>query len=272
MTVSSAPQGTSQPSHGSPSRNIFEDPAIAAAAANDPFAKWLVSNWRTIVVVVAAGILGTVAYLRFSSVALEKRSAATRTLNQIQATYSELVAKEDSVDKLRETLSTQSEAKDRETTTSSIEKGDREVEQLRDKVVLMADSLTDPRPFGSIGKLYKGLVASHRKRFEETRTVLEEISFSELGGRESSERFIGELVTLALARSLLDSDQHRAFGRERLIALAEAGEFAAVQASNALLIAARSPEETEQVKALVTKVKSRFPGESQFINTASDSQ
>ena len=272
MTVSPASQGNSQGVSSDPRRNIFEDPAIAQAAANDPLMRWVLVNWKILVALAAAVILATVAYLRFTAVALEKRTNATKTLNEIQTTYASLVEKEGEVAELRGDLESQSDPKERESRTTKITQGEKEIEQLRDKVVLMADSLVDPKSFGTIASMYKGLIASRRQQFDETKRALEEIHLDQLGAPDAPERFVGEVVALALARSLVDSEQYRALARETIVTLAQKGEVVAPRAANALGLISNTPEEKAQAESIVASVQSRFPGQQAYLSARPGTQ
>ena len=270
MTVSPASQGNSQGVSSDPRRNIFEDPAIAQAAANDPLMRWVLANWKILVALAAAVILGSGAYLRFTAVALEKRTSATKTLNEIQAAYASLVEKEGEIADIRGDL--ESQTGERESRATKIAQGEKEIEQLRDKVVLMADSLVDPRPFGTIALMYKGLIAARRQQFDETKRALEEIHLDQLGAPDAPERFVGEVVALALARALVDSEQYRSLGRETIVTLAQKGEVVAARAVNALAVVSNTPEEKAQVESILVSVKSRFPGQQVYLSARPGTQ
>jgi hypothetical protein len=250
-----------------PSRNIFEDPAIAAAAQNDPFARWVLLHWRSLIgvlVAIAAGMLG---YHRFTTVALEKRAAATTVLNSVQDNYSQLIKKDEALVTLKadEAAATDSAAKEK--LKKDIEATTREVDQLRDKVTLMVDSLDTPAPYGHLKNLYKGLLASREKDYDKTQGILALQSWEQIGKPESSERFIAELLTYGLARSLIDSDTHREFARTQLASLAERGSFAAVQAASTLSLIAQSDAEKAQAEELVAKLRVKFPSQQRYLST-----
>ena len=250
-----------------PSRNIFEDPAIAAAAQNDPFARWVIRHWRTIIgilVAIAAGMLG---YQRFTSVALEKRSAATAVLNSVQENYSQLLKKDESLVTLRADEVAATDTAEKEKLKKEIETTTREVDQLRDKVALMVDSMDASVPYGHLKNLYKGLLAARLKDYDKTQGILALQSWEQIGKPDSSERFIAELLTYGLARSLIDSDAHREFARTQLVGLAERGSFAAVQAASTLVLIAQSDAEKTQAQELVAKLRVKFPSQQRYLST-----
>lgn len=269
MTSTPVTQDQSEQSaNRAPSRNIFEDPAIAASAQNDPFARWVVAHWRTIVVVLVAIAAGMLGYSRYMSVNLEKRSSATAVLNGVQNTYKDLVSKEEELVTLRSEESTTSDAAEKEKIKGKVEQAGREVDQLRDKLTLMIDSMDSNPPYGQLKELYKGLLAARLKDYDKTQAILSGQSWEQTGAPDSSERFVAEMLTFALARALVDSDAHRDFARGRLADLAERGSFAAVQAANALLLISRSDEEKKQADEIVAKLRVKFPAQARFLSNA----
>jgi hypothetical protein len=228
----------------------------------------VIRHWRTIIgvlVAIAAGMLG---YHRFNTVALEKRSAATAVLNSVQESYSQLLKKDESLVTLKGQEAAAADPKEKEKLKQEIEIATREVDQLRDKVTLMVDSLDSPAPYGLLKNLYRGLLAARVKEYDKTQGILALQSWEQIGKSDSSERFIAELLTYALARSLIDSDTHREFARNQLVALAERGSFAAVQSASTLVLIAQSDAEKAQVQELVAKLKSKFPAQQRYLSTA----
>lgn len=255
-----------------PSRNLFEDPAIAAAAQNDPFARWVVKHWRTIVVVlltIGASMLG---YNRFTTVALEKRSAATAVLSSVQESYHQLVTKEEALLTLRAEEAAQADAAEKAKITAKIDTTSKEVDQLKDKVTLMVESLDSSAPFNTLKELYRGLLAARLKNYDKTRDALANSSWEQVGKPESSERFMAELLSFGLARALIDSDAHRAFAREQLVKLAERGSFAAVPAANTLVMIAVSEPEKAQAQQLAEALRAKYPSQQRFLTNLGDSE
>jgi type II secretory pathway pseudopilin PulG len=265
------PNQSDQPVGRPPSRNIFEDPAIAASAQNDPFARWVIAHWRTIVVVLAAIAAGMLGYNRYTTVRLEKLSAATAVLRGVQESYKELLTKDESLSALKSQEAATTDAAEREKLKGNIETTSREVDQLRDKVTLMVDALDQAPPYSQLKTLYQGLLAARVKDYDKVQGVLAMQAWEQAGEPESRDRFMAEMLSLGLARSLIDSDVHRDFARGQLAALAERGSFAAVQAANALLLIAQSDADKKQAEELVAKVRMKFPAQQRFLSN-SDSE
>jgi hypothetical protein len=255
-----------------PSRNLFEDPAIAAAAQNDPFARWVVQHWRTIVVVLLAIGASMLGYNRFTTVAVEKRSAATAVLNSVQESYHQLVTKEESLVTLRAEEAAQADAGEKAKITAKIDTTSKEVDQLKDKVTLMVESLDSAAPFNTLKELYRGLLAARLKNYDKTRDALANATWEQVGEPESSERFMAEILSFGLARALIDSDAHRALAREQLVKLAERGSFAAVPSAKTLLMIAASEPEKAQAQQLADALRAKYPSQQRFLTNLGDSE
>lgn len=254
-----------------PARNLFEDPAIEAAAQNDPFARWVVAHWRNLVVALVAIAAGMLGYSRYTTVNLEKRSAATAALHGVQETYKELVSKEEGLLALRSEESVATDPAEKAKLKEKIDAANREVEQLRDKVTLMTDSLDQAPPYDQLKAMYQGLLAARLKDYDKTKGILAAQSWEQTGKPDSSERFMAELLSFGLARALVESDAHRDFARTQLSALAERGSFAAVQAANALVLIAQTDAEKKQAEEIVAKIRMKFPAQQRFLS-GSDSE
>ncbi len=272
VSITPASNDNSVSSPNRPTKNIFEDPAIAAAAANDPFARWVLRNWKSLLMVLVVGAVFAVGYNRFSTARLEKRASATQVLGNIQDSFEELVSKEEALAKLKSEEATKSDPADKESLKAKIAESSKEVEQLKDKISLMSDALDSPPPFDMLGKMYKGLLLSRRGDFDGTAAALSSVSWEQVGKPQSSERFIAELLTLGLSRSLIDSQAHRVTARAQLLSLAERGSFAAVQAANALQVFSDTPEEKEQAKQIISGVRVKFPAQQKFLSTSADGE
>lgn len=255
-----------------PSRNLFEDPAIAMAAQNDPFARWVVKHWRTIVVTLVALAAGILGYDRFTTVALEKRSAATAVLNSVQESYHQLVTKEESLLTLRAEEAAQKDATEKAKIATKIETASKEIDQLKDKVTLMVESLDSSAPYSTLKDLYRGLLAARAKDYEKTKTALQNNAWEQVGKPDSSERFMAELLAFGLSRALIDSDAHRDFARDQLVRLAERGSFAAVPAANTLMMIAVTEPEKAQARQLAETLRTKYPSQQRFLTNLGDSE
>jgi hypothetical protein len=211
-------------------------------------------------------------YHRFTTVALEKRSTSTAVLNSVQESYQQLVTKEEALLSLRAEEATQTDAAAKARVVASIEATSREVDQLKDKVTLMVESLDSSAPFDTLKELYRGLLAARLKNYDKTQTILANVSWEQVGKPESSERFMAELLAFGLARALIDSDGHRDFARAQLVSLAEKGSFAAVPAANTLMLIAVSEAEKTQAQQLATTLRSKYPSQQRFLTNSGDSE
>lgn len=264
MTIGPVSNQVSESPKGS--RNLFEDPAIAAAAANDPFARWVSRNWKGLAVFMVAIAVSMIGYNQFNTIAIEKRAAATETLSDIQASYDQLIEKEDALAVLRDAEASATDPKVKEEKKSKIDESQKELIALRDKLVLMTDSLTSPKPFDILGSLYKGLLLARQKDFDKVQALLEANPWESVGKPDSGERFVAELATLGMARALLDSPKHVDFARAQLVGLAERGTFVAVQAANAVRVVAKTDAQVAQANEISKALVGKFPAQIRFMD------
>lgn len=262
--MATAPKHDQSPNATSP-RNIFEDPAIAEAAKNDAFVRFVVRHWLSALVTLAVIAGSIIAYDIFTTTAEQKRADATARLGEIQETYQELVTKQGEVASLRTELQKSSDQKAKDETSSKLDSATKEVEQLHVKIGLMIAALDSPKPFDMLASLYKGLVAGRFGDYATTKLMLSADAWEQAGKPGTPERTVAEVVALGLAKMLAESDENRATAKETLQGLASRGTFVAVEAVQALSLLAETPEEKAEVSALVTDVKKRFPAQEKYL-------
>ena len=251
-------------------RNIFEDPAIAEAGRNDPFVRFIASNWRTLLTVLIAAALGMIGYNRFTATALQKRADATKILRQIQEGYQSLIEKQDALAKAQESERSAADEAKKTAAAAQVKLEAEEVTRLKDKLGLMVAGLDAPPPFATLSQLYKGLIAARVGDFDTAQTVLASIDWEQAGKPGSQDRQVAELTSLALAKALIDSGSHRDSAKKTLTQLSERGEIAAPRAVDALASIASSPEEKEQVRGLIQAVQQRYPSQQKLLSAASE--
>jgi hypothetical protein len=263
-SLKSPPNNDAKSSTG---RSIFEDPAIAEAGKNDPFVRFVQSNWRSLLLLLVAVGFAMVGYNIFSTTALEKRARATTMLIDIQESYRSLSEQQDNLKKLKDARDAASDDEARKRSSEAVDKASKELSDARSKLGLMIDSLDSPHPFDSYATLYRGLLAA---RFGEVEKVEEELkkapSWEAIDDVRSSRRFIAETVNLGLLRGLSQSDQRSASVRERLKDLAERGEYLAVDALAVLIAQTTAREERLKLAELIDTTRQRFPSRSKELD------
>ncbi len=267
MTTAPIQEQTETPQRQNRSPNIFEDPAIQEAAKSDPFTRFVVQNWKTVLITLlaVAGIM--VSYDFFKTTALQKRANATARLADVQDLYQSLVQAQDAVVDLQsQQAEAADEAKKKELATS-IETKTKEIDLTKTKLSLMTDALGDEEPFSTLARLYKGLIAGRFKDYSAVNDALGAVpAWQSIKNKDSSERFVAETATLGLAKSLAQSDVHRKAAKDQLRALAENGSFLAVEAAGALSVLLDTPEERTAFGQLIDSAKSRFPSQERYLN------
>jgi predicted negative regulator of RcsB-dependent stress response len=252
-------------------RNIFEDPAIQEAAKNDAFARFVFKNWRSLLMTLVAVGACMIGYSTYTTTALNKRAAATTRLADIQDSYKTLTDMQDDLAKQRSDLASAKEDAQKATLTTAIEKRTKEIEEARGKLSLVIDSLDPSEPFGTLGQLYRGLLAGRFNDFEGvTKAIAAVPAWSAISDLKSSARFVAETAALGLAKSLAQSNAHQQQAKDQLRALAEKGEFVAVEAAGALTNLVATPEEKTSTKQLLDGVRGRFPSEEKYLSDLTD--
>lgn len=251
-------------------RNIFEDPAIVEAGRNDPFIRFISSNWRLLLVLLVAVGLGIVGYSQVTATTLQKQAEATRALRDMQQAYQEVVEE-------REVLVTaqadERAAKDDKARAEASERVKKAAETLKlkeDRLLAKASELETNPSFATFSGLYRGLVAAGRSDFGAVQAALGAQSWETVGTQRSPERAAAELAVLGLAKALSDSEQHLEAAKQALKGLAERGDFAAVRAAVALAALATTPEEKAQAKAIIGLLQARLPSQQKFLLDASE--
>lgn len=266
MTTAPIQEPTQPPQNQNRSRNIFEDPAIQDAAKSDPFTRFVVQNWKTVLITLlaVAGIM--ISYDFFTTTALQKRANATARLSDVQELYQTLVEAQDTLVTLQSDQGAATDEAKKKELTTSIDAKTKEIDSAKAKLSLMTDALGEDEPFATLARLYKGLIAGRFKDYAAVNQALGALpAWASIKNKDSSERFVAETATLGLAKSLAQSDQHRKAAKEQLQALAENGSFLAVEAAGALYVLLETAEERAAFATLIESVKSRFPSQEGYL-------
>jgi hypothetical protein len=245
------------------SRNIFEDPAIAAAAQNDPFVRFVIKHGKTILVSLIALALGMIAVNRFTVTQQSRKAQVTQEVRAIQKEYEALAAKLDELESLKGELSASADQAEK------IKGLEGDIKQLKEKGTLKLAALEASGSFPEVARLYRGLFAARTGELDKAKEALASVSWEQYPAA-SSERLVAELASLALAKSLVDSEVHRDVAQKALVALAERGTVAAAQAVLALQALARTDEERGAVDKLTEGVQKRLPSQRKFLSGVSE--
>jgi hypothetical protein len=267
VTTAPIPDQAQNSTTASTGRSIFEDPAIGEAAKNDAFVRFVAQNWKSLLltlVTVGAAIVG---YNIFTTTALEKRARATTLLTDIQESYRGIVEKQGTLTKLQDEQQSAKDDAAKKKATESLETTTKELTEARTKVALMIDSLDSPPPFDSYATLYRGLLAG---RFGDYAAVEQALNaaptWQSIDDARSNKRYIAETVTIGLLKALAQSDAHQAVAKEKLKALADGGEFLAVEAAAAYSLIATTPEDKEALKRSLEALRTKFPSQSKYLD------
>jgi|GEM_PF-1728951 len=253
-----------------PTRNIFEDPAIAEAAKDDPVVRFISQNWKTIVGVLVAVALSMIAYNGFQTTAEQKRAVATQTFLEIQSAYRSIVEKQRDLGGFRGELINEKDAKKKGELEQKIAEADKELQQLRERTSLVIAALNSPKPFDMLSQMYRGLLAARFGDYATTEAALTSTSWEAIGAADSAERMAAEFAALGLARALVDAPASAVNVKDALVKLASKGNFAAVQAGLTLSMTATTPEEKGQVSKILDELSNKFPSQQKFLAPAQE--
>jgi hypothetical protein len=271
VTTSPIPETPQNTATASTGRSIFEDPAIGEAAKNDAFVRFVARNWKSLLLTLVTVGAAMVGYNVFTTTALEKRARATSILADIQETYQALVEKQTALAKLKEEQQTAQDDAAKKKTNESIETASKEIAETSSKVSLMIDSLDSPPPFDSYATLYRGLVAGRIGDYAAVEQALQKApSWQSIDDARSTKRYIAETVSLGLLKMLAQSDKHQELAKEKLKALAEGGEYLAVDALAAYSLLITTPEEQEGLKRSLEALRSKFPSQIRALDVIAE--
>lgn len=267
MTTAPISEQTQTSQTSSTGRSIFEDPAIGEAVKSDAFVRFVVQNWKSLLLTLVALGAAMVGYNVFTATALEKRARATTLLTDIQESYQNLQEKQGTLEKLK---ADQQSAKDdaaKKAATDSVETTTKELTEARSKLSLMIESLDSPPPFDSYATLYRGLLAGRFGDYAAVEKALARApSWEAIDDARSSKRYIAETTTLGLAKSLAQSEAHQAAAKQQLKLLTERGEFLAVEALAALSLLDSTPEEHTALKSSIESLRAKFPSQGKYLD------
>lgn len=283
---------------------ILNGPELIETQREDPVARFLVQQWRTLVAILVAGALGMLAYNSFQTSADLRRAAASESLAAIQKEYRTIGESQDRLLLLKQQLAddrkaeaeaegaaakSEAPAADRaaaekvaaekakaaQERAERIKSGDAQVEQLqkeldagREKFARMTAALKGPITFETLARMYQGLLAARLGDFEGTQQVLQSTPWQGVGATDSAERLTAEFATLGLARALLDSEKFSGVAADSLEKLAREGSHAAVQAALSYAGVASSEQEKQKARELLDRVAQRFPTQQKFVASA----
>jgi hypothetical protein len=271
VTTAPIQEHSEVPAGSGTNRNIFEDPAIQDAAKNDAFARFVLKNWRSIVLTLIAVGACMVGYSTYTTTALNKRATATGRLADIQDSYKSLVDSQDELAKKRSDLASAKDDAQKTTLTTDIDKKTKELNEARTKLSLVIDSLDPSEPFGTLGHLYRGLLAGRFNDFDGvTKAIAAVPVWNTISDTNSSARFVAETAALGLAKALAQSSAHQQQAKDQLRLLTEQGAFVAVEAAGALTALAVTPEEKGSTKQLLDGLRGRFPSQDKYLTELAD--
>jgi hypothetical protein len=246
---------------------LFEDPAIARAAAEDPFAKFVQQHWKRVALVVAVALAIGYGINNFRSTRELKRANVSALFADMRNAYSQLTFQEATLMQSRMELTEATDPTKKAEVEKRIAESETALNEQRVKIERMSEALEDnvEEPFPRLARLYRGLVAARSGDVTKARNALSGDRWESTGTPGSPERFVAELGAFVLGKALVDDPTSIKEGTQILAALAERGDAARLGSALAYAAIAASPEERASAKKFLEAIKTQHPEQSKFV-------
>lgn len=224
--------------------DIFTDPALARAAEEDPFVRFVHQHWRQLIVALIAVAAVTYAVQAFEETRVESLQRAADLFSRAQSEFDRYVTLLQS----SESTATTADADGAATDDGAPNLRVTQVEEARARLEQVLASLADARePYGALAPVYRALLGLVGEAQVAT------------GGERVEDPFLRELERFVRARAALDNPATAAEGRQMLEELVQRGEVTAPAAIMILERTAQNEEERSQVRALRVALERRLP-------------
>lgn len=264
-------QPNEETSESNRSHSLFEDPAIAQAATEDPFVRYMSKNWRKVLTTVIVLALGWYGYTSFLATQQNKQAALSQLASSVRDAYQVFATDEAAYRKAKSELDKNKDEAKKAELTKKLEEAEATKTSSKEKVTRIIQALgdADTRPYPQVVGLYKGLVALKSGELETAKSTLGQDLWNNKNiPLDSPERFFGELGALSLARTFLDTDGKEGEAKEILFKLAENGTISAVPAGLALEAVVADGKERERLVLALESIKTREPEQEKFLTEA----
>lgn len=254
------------------SPNLFEDPAIAQSAKDDPFAKFLSENWRQVAGTVLVAVLVVWGYNTFRATNEAKRAAASDLFADVRTNYSLYINQSNSLSQSKVELATATDDKKKGELTTRITKLESDTKDQKAKLERMIQALEDNlvEPFPRLAHLYRALLLVREGDIARVRSVLGVESWESVGSPGSPDRFVSELSALTLGKALVDRDDSIGEGIKVLAGLAERGTTAQIPAVLSLSAVVTTPEDKQMVERFIADIETKNPAQIKFLAQAKE--
>lgn len=227
--------------------DIFTDPAIAQAKAEDPLFDFIAKNWQQLLFAAAIIFGGHYMYTRYQSTQYDSRVSASDLFAKVRSSAQELIIAE------RELASLKSQTD--EAQKASLEEAEKKVTEAESSLKQRVAALSDAKqPYAELSNLYKGLAAIRAGNLDQASQDFSQII--NLAKTNPDMELYSELARLQLSRSRLDLPEQYSQARSDLKSLAENGHYVNVVAATVLArVSTTSEEKTEALNVLQSLAK-----------------
>jgi|GEM_PF-3781372 len=248
------------------SHDIFTDPALVKAKQDDPFFKYINSNWREILMMAAILLGGYYVVTRLQQSYYQSKVASADVLKKAQDSFSEVVALQNRLFTLSQPLADPTKETKESKETREKEKGEVEgkLRAAKSGLVQRLAALADQKsPYLSMAPLFDATLSAVTGNLQAAQTAVDDLK-----GKQSSDQggiLVSELGRLGLARAKLDAASTKSEGFKELLTLLEGGEFVSVSAASTLARVASTDEEKGLVKAAIESRIAKSPHQTDLL-------
>jgi hypothetical protein len=246
---------------------LFEDPAIARAAVEDPFAKFVLQHWKRAALVILAALAVGYGVMNFRAIREQKRANVSALFADMRNAYSQMTFQEATLIQARIELAEATDSAKKTEIEKKIAETEKTLGEQRIKIEKMSEALEDnvEEPFPRLARLYRGLVAVRSGDLAKARTALATDPWETTGTPGSPQRVVAELGAFVLGKGLVDDPESVKEGKQMLAGLAERGDTARLGAALAFAAVAETTEERSSAKRFLEAIQSQHPEQSKFV-------
>ncbi len=243
--------------------DIYTDPAIAnARTSEDPFSKFIATNWRAALVTIAIALVGYYFMVSFKDTQLKARVSSSDLFTEAQYSWDELLNLQQSLDSLTQNIATKKPEEISQNKTE-IEK---KIVETKARFSQQLTALSDVNePYNKLADLYREINAIRSGDIAAAKNALSNIKDNVGKSTDPRALLSLELAELMLARSLIDNQATYKEGRDILKKLATSGTYAFAIAAVTFSKISNTPDEIKEAKELLDLIASTHPEQLDII-------
>lgn len=249
------------PNDSNRSHDLFQDPALSQTLQDDPVAKFLVSNFKGLLILVLAALCALYLRSQFQQTSDVRLAEASETFERVRTSVDELQKINEKAAQSPSSSATPEPTPDVARVTRSAQDS---LEALK----------SGPEPYSLMAPMYADLLAVNRRDLKvedlsksSTDQALQTVQSTAWRETNSIEkRLILELQALAATRRLLDQEDTFERGFASLTLLAQESSYVRPSATLTLLRIASTPEQKASALVIAQEVSRLFPEQAEKLD------